>query len=276
MRSCRKDKTQLETLDGVKNIESIVRRIEDRLDSILSQAASSAAPETLPSTSVDEPFPPSLGSVYESILEQQPETSTKVNTSSYGSISAAAEVLGWPAVRRSCQSITDFPADSASVLLERQDALPPLSSHSDVAIFDFSTPSEVALSKQPATIGSNSSHLTNFAPFITAYFDGFNSCSPILDRHSFQNDVFGRAIAAGFDDSAETVLVYLVLALGEMVILGTQGVPPPLHDTRQIGVRGATAAEPPGLGYFNEARRRMGFHLTGRSLICAQALVLAG
>ncbi|KUI65989.1 hypothetical protein VM1G_01360 [Cytospora mali] len=70
------------------------------------------------------------------------------------------------------------------------------------------------------------------------------------------------------DDSVQSTLAYLIFALGEVAVDA-------YNDPSQRLSRG-NAAQPPGLVYFNEARRRMGFNLTECSLENVQIFALAG
>lgn len=79
----------------------------------------------------------------------------------------------------------------------------------------------------------------------------------------------------GLTDSMESTVAMLVFALGEVAIAGADGPPIHVYNGRQSGVKGGTKERPPGLELFNEARRRISFHLTERSLENVQIFALA-
>lgn len=106
------------------------------------------------------------------------------------------------------------------------------------------------------------------------YFDTFNFLHPILDRQWFNSNTLNSILNHGFQEGAISSLALLVFALGE-VALTTSEVPISLHKGRASGIRGGTIERPPGLAYFNEARRRMGFALAEVSMEGVQMLALA-
>jgi hypothetical protein len=66
-----------------------------------------------------------------------------------------------------------------------------------------------------------------------------------------------------------------VFALGELAIEGSRGTPISSEKNRPSGVRGGSSQKPPGLALFNEARKRIGFVLTGCDLENVQIFSLA-
>jgi len=109
-----------------------------------------------------------------------------------------------------------------------------------------------------------------------AYFDTFNFLFPVLDRQTFFSGIMTSILNDGLGDGISSTLAFLVFALGEAAIAGTQGVPVTLYNNRPSGVRGGTVSKPPGIALFNEARKRMGFSLTDCSLENVQVFALAG
>jgi hypothetical protein len=100
------------------------------------------------------------------------------------------------------------------------------------------------------------------------YFDTFNLLYPIMDRESFKSNILPVMVSDGPDTTTAGTLACLVLALGEVAVAGTSFK----------GAKGKSAAGegPPGLAFFNEARRRMGFSLADCSLENVQMYALAG
>ncbi|KAG9232702.1 hypothetical protein BJ875DRAFT_513889 [Amylocarpus encephaloides] len=101
----------------------------------------------------------------------------------------------------------------------------------------------------------------------TAYFDTFNFIYPFMDRQNFTSDTLTRVHTEGFNGDTDSVIALLVFALGELAIEGSRGNPIEVHQGRPSGVRGGTSSRPPGLALFNEARKRIGFVLTGQVLV---------
>jgi hypothetical protein len=106
------------------------------------------------------------------------------------------------------------------------------------------------------------------------YFDVINFLHPIMDRQWFNSNTLTSILNNGFQEGAISSLVLLVLALGE-VALTTSEVPISAYKQRPSGIKGGTIDRPPGLGYFNEARKRMGFALSEVSLENIQMFALA-
>jgi hypothetical protein len=109
----------------------------------------------------------------------------------------------------------------------------------------------------------------------TAYFETFNLLHPILDRHSFMSETMPSVFRDGFSQSTASTVTLLVLALGETALSASDGHPAHSQHGRLSGVKGGSKDRPPGLELFNEARRRMGFHLTACSIENAQMFILA-
>ena len=78
----------------------------------------------------------------------------------------------------------------------------------------------------------------------------------------------------GFQSDNDSVIALLILALGELAIEGTYGEPISSAAGRPSGVRGGTSTNPPGLALFTEARKRIGFVLTGCELEDVQVFSL--
>lgn len=102
----------------------------------------------------------------------------------------------------------------------------------------------------------------------TAFFETFNLLYPIVDRQHFLSTTLPTILTNGLDDSVETTLAFVVFALGEVAIAGTIPTVTSRHDRNQ--------SHPPGLLLFNEARRRIGFHIASCALSTVQILALAG
>lgn len=108
-----------------------------------------------------------------------------------------------------------------------------------------------------------------------AYFDSINLFFPILNRQTFLSETLPAVFNRGFDASISSTIAFLVFALGEVALAGSEGLPVHVYSGRTSGVKGGTKDRPPGQDLFNEARRRMGFNLTECCLENVQMLALA-
>lgn len=106
------------------------------------------------------------------------------------------------------------------------------------------------------------------------FFDVFNCIYPIMDRQWFVSSTLTSIINNGFQEDTTSTVVLLVFALGE-VALSSSEVPVSSYKGRPSGIRGGTIDRPPGITYFNEARKRMGFALAEISVENVQMLALA-
>jgi hypothetical protein len=159
------------------------------------------------------------------------------------------------AFRRS--SIQSLPADTQT----------PIGRGSDMSLHDAVTP------QGPITIANL--NWDTMQRLSKAYFDTFNLLCPILNRQSFMSETLPSLFNNGFTYSMESTIAFLVFALGEVALAGSDGLPIHAYSGRPSGVKGGTKDRPPGLELFNEARRRMGFNLTECSLENVQIFELA-
>ncbi|KAK4546665.1 hypothetical protein LTR36_001883 [Oleoguttula mirabilis] len=111
--------------------------------------------------------------------------------------------------------------------------------------------------------------------YTDAYFNTFNVLYPLLNRESFMNDVVARLLREGYGDGdVGSVLALLVFSLGQVAIEGVFERPISIVSGQPSGFRGGSIDSPPGLGLFNEARRRLGFVATQCSLQNVQIMLL--
>lgn len=100
-----------------------------------------------------------------------------------------------------------------------------------------------------------------------AYFNTFNVLYPILDQENFMNGIVARPLREGYGEGdAGSVLALMVFALGKVAIEGVFAGPVRVVNGQPSGFRGGTVDQPPGLEFFNEGRRRLGFVMTQCSL----------
>jgi len=108
-----------------------------------------------------------------------------------------------------------------------------------------------------------------------AYFNSFNVLVPLLDKDVFMAETVHPVFQDGFaEGDPKTVLCLFVVALGEVALQGTFGPPIGMVNSKPSGLRGGSAAKPPGLEIFNEARKRVGFMATETTLINVQIMLL--
>ncbi|OAL42858.1 hypothetical protein IQ07DRAFT_525438 [Pyrenochaeta sp. DS3sAY3a] len=112
-----------------------------------------------------------------------------------------------------------------------------------------------------------------------AFLSTMNLSYPVIEREFFFQHTLSVAISEGFEYNIESCLVLVVMALGcaaskslrkrdEMVADGAV-------DASARSIQGIDD-DPPGLGFFNEARRRIGFVTCDGNVQSCQYYLLAG
>ncbi|OQD74291.1 hypothetical protein PENDEC_c011G06209 [Penicillium decumbens] len=113
-----------------------------------------------------------------------------------------------------------------------------------------------------------------------AFFSVFNPFTPIMDRSFFFSFTLSSAIESGFGYSMETCIVLNVMALGCLAVLAHQEGDYPLPGTQGHRFEppewmNVVFEEQPGLRFFNEARRRIGFLMCDNDLQSCQFYLLS-
>jgi hypothetical protein len=113
-----------------------------------------------------------------------------------------------------------------------------------------------------------------------AFFSVFNPSTPIMDKGFFFSFTLGSAIESGFGYNLESCLVLNVLALGCLAVLASQEGNYPLPGTRGHHFEppewmNVVYEEQPGLRFFNEARRRIGFLMCDNDIQSCQFYLLS-
>jgi hypothetical protein len=105
-----------------------------------------------------------------------------------------------------------------------------------------------------------------------AYFDTFNRVHPFLDPSFYFASTLADVVQHGFDYNIESCLVLNVMALGCMGLkaFGEGGFNVSLDVSISPIISLVLDEETPGLSFFNEARRRMGFCLCDHDVQAAQ------
>jgi hypothetical protein len=194
------------------------------------------------------------------------------------------EMLGWPAIQQLFASVqpkvssidlSSFERDGAPSLLAQHSTLPDLPDDTAAPVGRGSVIGiHNAVTGRPPIAVSNLGWETMLS-LSKAYFDSFNLLCPILNRQSFMSDTLPAVFSNGFSTDMPSTIALLVLALGEVAIANSSGIPLHVYNGRASGIKGGTKERPPGLELFNEARQRMGFHLTVCSLESSQMFELA-
>ncbi|KAJ5462864.1 hypothetical protein N7475_007808 [Penicillium sp. IBT 31633x] len=113
-----------------------------------------------------------------------------------------------------------------------------------------------------------------------AFFSVFNPSTPIMDKGFFFAFTLGTAIESGFGYNLESCLVLNVLALGCLAVLAYQEGNYPLPGTQGHRFEppewmNVVYEEQPGLRFFNEARRRIGFLMCDNDIQSCQFYLLS-
>ncbi|KAM0564423.1 hypothetical protein ACHAPJ_000636 [Fusarium lateritium] len=280
----KKDKTLVEILDRLKSVESKIDSLGLRENVTPPLFTTSQPPTVYPANTPLLVDPETQDSLPGTSLPPTSPTPAH-DTGGYRYDSSVSKMTEWPVMRQMFESLGQKPTS-------------PLGEHDIPALPRGLRDSAVTLPSdglQPVGIPSNSTlqvplHLSgpasalNLSPpsvdwetmqrLSKGYFDVINFLHPIMDRQWFNSNTLSSIISNGFQEGAISSLVLLVFALGE-VALTTSEVPISAYKQRPSGIKGGTIDRPPGLAYFNEARKRMGFALSEVSLENVQMFALA-
>lgn len=278
----KKDKTLVEILERIKSLEG-------KIDNLTAQGLAANFQSSISGDAfVQTPAP--MGSVRGSVASISSSSAfvpgppsdvvpSSGNATSYSYVSSVRAMLGWPAVQELLKVVLpSVPGRDQGSLIE-QGGIPiqqrvgpslPLTTNGprrSRAASNLESPS-VAGSPSPTQV-LNSLTWESVQVLTKAFFDTFNLLHPIVDRQAFISTTLPAMLTNGlvFDDSIQSTLTYLIFALGEVAIDAY---------SHPGGTKGRTPAQHPGLVFFNEARRRMGFSLTECSLENVQVFALAG
>ncbi|KAJ5241327.1 uncharacterized protein N7469_002918 [Penicillium citrinum] len=113
-----------------------------------------------------------------------------------------------------------------------------------------------------------------------AFFSVFNPFTPIMDKSFFFSYTLGAAIESNFGYTVESCLVLNVLALGCLAVLAHQEGNYPLPGSHGNHFEppewmNVVYEEQPGLRFFNEARRRIGFLMCDNDIQSCQFYLLS-
>ncbi|CZR50703.1 related to acetate regulatory DNA binding protein FacB [Phialocephala subalpina] len=278
----KKDKTLVEILDRLKSLEGKVDRLPtSRTPAPAGFGPPQPAPSSQPSFSTE--LDPSSYSTQSLRTSQQPSPSGPGRTPTYRHASAAHKILTWPVVQQmllqaspNVGNLKTLEQDGPAFIMQMQRGFPNLPLDEELQEKPF-----IGMQTQASRV-TGATRVTFPAltrdimhRLATAYFDTFNFVYPFMDRQNFISDTLIKVYTEGFDGDPDSVIALLIFALGDLAIEGSRGQPISEGDGRSSGLRGGSALRPPGLGLFNEARKRMGFVLTECDLENVQIYSLA-
>ncbi|OLN95885.1 hypothetical protein CCHL11_05056 [Colletotrichum chlorophyti] len=200
----------------------------------------------------------------------------------YRYVSAVHKMMAWPAVRQTLEDarprIPDLQAvfwepDFLFDMLERQGQGHRLPRE---ALESITVSERISLgvpADDPRLIQLTDLSYDVLEDRARIYFNTFNRIHPVLDRQYFLEHVLLPVIESGFGESAASTLVCFVLALAEVALADAGREPFPILRSQQ---NDTTVYRPPGLAFFNEGRRLLGFSVAESSLENIQAYILAG
>ncbi|KAI1459356.1 hypothetical protein F4805DRAFT_78538 [Annulohypoxylon moriforme] len=279
----KKDKTLVEILERLKSLEGGLRNLDGKVDSL---NARGTLPLSIygpiqshhPTTTLDA----GRSSAWPAAnIHLQPQAISPASPRDVQYVSATHKMLSWPVMQQVLESqvpnldLASLEKDGAAMLLGLQGRVTSLPTNvyesAHLGIEGTSFPLQAA----PGSSVDGGMSWDTMQRLTKSYFDTFNLIYPILDRQVFQSEILPTIANQGFDESSSSTLACLIFALGEVAISAIQGAPITTHKGRPSGIRGGTVERPPGLLFFNEARKRMGFNLTECSLENVQMFSLA-
>ncbi|KAF7906480.1 hypothetical protein EAF00_000759 [Botryotinia globosa] len=279
----KKDKTMVEILDRVKNIESILEQFP-QLSTGIAEFKPSQTPLTHSSLNDPLSFKPE-GHTFATSFSHPNEINTgRIHTNSiYRHYTASHKILLWPAIQQLLLQVAPsnngngkFLERGSVFMLRIQASRPPLSLDIDLQEKPFvgmqSLASRVVGGSRTTFPGLSQEAMLQLA---VSYFDTFNFLYPFMDRQTFLSDTLVKVVSEGFDGDMESVIALLIFALGEVALEGSCGSPVDIYQARPSGIRGGSGpSKPPGLSFFNEAMKRIGCVLTECSLENVQMFCL--
>ncbi|KAF7453281.1 C6 zinc finger domain containing protein [Pyrenophora tritici-repentis] len=179
----------------------------------------------------------------------------------------------WPAIKQILPS--DFVSARAELpedyIVDRETCRPPLPMHIDRP---YGTESESWLMSLPQSAVKG---------LADAYFAVFHRNMPVLDKYHFFSSTLGMAMEKEFGYDLESALVLNVLALGCLAVKAHEEGDFALTSRQCSTRRGFIQPEwyalitddPPGLNFFNEARKRLGFLMCQNDLQAGQFYMLS-
>ncbi|QGI58985.1 hypothetical protein CEK26_001110 [Fusarium fujikuroi] len=269
----KKDKTLVEILDRLKTVESKLDNLGQRENTTPPLFTNPQPPAVYSTNTPLLVDPDSHDPLPGTSLPNHPTSPTpNRDTGGFRYDSSVSKMSEWPVVRQMFESLGQKAPSAMGEIpaiprgLRASNVTLPSDGLQTVGIPSNSTlqiPLHLSGSTSTLNLSPPSVDWETMQRLSKAYFDVINMLHPILDRQWFNSNVLSSIINNGFQEGALSSLVLLVFALGE-VALTTSEVPISAYKQRPSGIKGGTIDRPPGLAYFNEARKRMGFDLVKR------------
>ncbi|ETN39399.1 uncharacterized protein HMPREF1541_05622 [Cyphellophora europaea CBS 101466] len=216
---------------------------------------------------IDQITVPSASQPPAPIPGREPDSSQQLADPKVKPISFSAHLMiEWPAVRELLPQSVVVPNGNYALQLEEERPNLPISqqrSYPEGFLADLSVSTVRELSD--------------------AYFATFNLMTPVLDRKLYFHRTLGAAINGGFGYDADSCVVLMTMALG---CWGSQTLseshrtsplyhPSPLSDRSHHTPSEQSTRDLPGLAFYNEARKRIGFLECEHSMQICQFYLLA-
>ncbi|KXH36309.1 hypothetical protein CSAL01_02679 [Colletotrichum salicis] len=277
----KKDKSLVELLEIVKSINDNTSQIPQLFAQLQNMQIS------VPSSSQSEDSGDDASST--STLKAQGLPAPKPSRQEpYRYASAVTKMMAWPAVRQKLEDVQPKIPNLQSAFREPdlpselfhqqgQDRHLPLGGLETVSYHERMSLGFAMDGTTPQLANLNYAVIVDR---VTTYFDTFNRIHPVLDRQYFMEKILRDVCSNHFQENAASTLVCLVLALAEVALVGGSGGAFAAFEDHSAGEPVGSTNElvfrPPGLVFFNEARRRLGFSMTECALENVQMYILAG
>jgi hypothetical protein len=265
----KKDQSMQLAINSIRRLEGKIEELTRAVTDLSSAPRSQLAPGA-PTTgaSPDDGTQQSPARMIEVMDTPQPQLPVHYQKISF----SQHAVLHWPAV-------AELLPHSATVKLKR------LPNNYAVHLERSRTPlsSDTSLFTQlSAQVWLNGLPMRIIEGLVDAFFSTFNGLYPVLDRRHFYSVTMSKASEANFNYSIESTTVLLVLALGCIAMEGYRegdfslDKNARLDDAFEAPDWHSTVMDEqyPGLSFFNEARKRMGFRTGSNNLYNCQVYLL--
>ncbi|KAK5127930.1 hypothetical protein LTR85_005047 [Meristemomyces frigidus] len=277
----RKDKTMVHILDALTRLENKFDNLSMTRGSSTSDVDSPAFGTSASNMSSVTSFVKNAG---EKHAKDKPQEFSSGPRQRYQHLTVPHKIMLWPSIYIHLISSDISAASDLQYILQegtpwvikRELSKHPEPLRSDIGLPCFSvTGPGGASNSRSSNVAFPTLTPAQIQEYSDAYFNTFNVLYPLLNRESFMNEVVARLLREGYGDGdIGSVLALLVFALGQVAIEGVFERPISIVDGQPSGFRGGSIDQPPGLGLFNEARRRLGFVATQCSLQNVQIMLL--
>jgi hypothetical protein len=268
----------VEILDRLKSLEGKVDQLPTRTGLPTGFGPAQPSPTSQPSLSTDVDDPN-----FSSHRRSQ-QTSTSGRSQPYRHSPAAHKILTWPAIQQmllhylptNIGDLKTLEPDGTALVVRVSKGFPTFALDEGLQEQPFlGMQTQSTRNAGGARVTFPNLTMENMDRLATSYFNTFNLLYPFMDRQNFFLDILAKVQSEGFSGDTDSVIALLIFALGELAIQGSRGDPVDVENGRRSGVRGGSLSRPPGLSYFNEALKRIGFVLTSVELENVQIFSLA-